>query len=137
MTNIIRHQGVIDTIEGAHIQVRILQTSACSACSLKGHCGSTESKEKTVDVYRFDTSSYRVGDAVTVIATTSMGMQAVLLAFAVPFILIILALFLTMKVTDGNELVSAGAGLFVLLPYYLLLYMNRGRLSKRFTFDIE
>ena len=137
MTNIIRHQGVIDAIEGAHIQVKIIQTSACSACSLKGHCSSTESKLKMVDVYRYDTSSFTVGDAVTVIATTSMGMQAVLLAFAVPFILIIIALFIAMRVTDGNELVAAGAGLFVLVPYYLVLYLNRDRLSRKFTFDIE
>ena len=33
MTDIIKHRGIVENIEGSHVRVRIVQTSACSACS--------------------------------------------------------------------------------------------------------
>ena len=52
MTNIIKHQGTVEHIEGTHVQVRIIQTSACSSCSAKSLCHSSESKEKLIDTSR-------------------------------------------------------------------------------------
>ena len=51
MTDIIKHRGIVENIEGSHVRVRIVQTSACSACSVKGHCNASESKEKLIDVF--------------------------------------------------------------------------------------
>lgn len=82
MTNIITHQGIVENISGSQVFVRIIQTSACSTCSVKGHCSSADSKEKVIEVA--DTSSaWKIGDEVTIIGATSMGMQAVLLAFLI------------------------------------------------------
>lgn len=50
MTDIIKHRGIVENIEGSHVRVRIVQTSACSACSVKEHCNASESKEKLIDV---------------------------------------------------------------------------------------
>lgn len=48
----------------------------------QGHCSSADSKEKVIEVT--DTSSaWKIGDEVTIIGATSMGMQAVLLAFLI------------------------------------------------------
>lgn len=55
MTNIITHQGIVENISGSQVFVRIIQTSACSTCSVKGHCSSADSKEKVIEVT--DTSS--------------------------------------------------------------------------------
>ena len=88
MTNIITHQGIVENISGSQVFVRIIQTSACSTCSVKGHCSSADSKEKVIEVT--DTSSaWKIGDEVTIIGATSMGMQAVLLAFLIPLFLLI------------------------------------------------
>ena len=62
MTDIIKHRGIVENIEGSHVRVRIVQTSACSACSVKGHCNASESKEKLIDVFDMKASSYRIGD---------------------------------------------------------------------------
>ena len=51
MRNKISHSGVIDRIDGGHVKVRIVQTSACAACKVAGYCNAAESKEKIVDVY--------------------------------------------------------------------------------------
>ena len=80
MADTIRHQGIVESINGTHLQVRIVQTSACASCSIKGHCTSADVDEKLIDVLTYDSSSYRIGDAVWVKGTLAMGMKAVLLA---------------------------------------------------------
>ena len=104
MTNIIEHRGTVENINGSHIQVRIVQTSACSTCSIKGHCNASESKEKLIDVYDQNATDFHIGQNVMVMGTTSMGMQAVILAFGVPFIVLFITLYTTMQITD-NELI--------------------------------
>ena len=136
MTDIIKHRGIVENINGSHIQVRIVQTSACSACSVKGHCNASESKDKLIDVYENHSAEYYIGQNVMVHGTTSMGMQAVLLAFGVPFLVLFIALYATLQIT-GVELTAALAGLLALFPYYLIIYMCRGKLSRKFFFTIE
>ena len=71
------------------------------------------------------------------IGTTSMGMRAVALAFGVPLLLLILALFVTMRVTDGDALVSSLVALLAVVPYYLVIYFMKDKLNKTFSFTIE
>lgn len=136
MADIIKHHGIVENINGSHIQVRIVQTSACSACSIKGHCNASESKEKLIDVYDNNVVSYHKGQDVMIYGTTSMGMQAVILAFGVPFLLLFIVLYATIQLT-GNELTAAIASLVALIPYYLIIYMCRGKLKRKFFFTIE
>ena len=65
-----------------------------------------------------------------------MGMQSVLLAFGVPFLVLFIALYATLQIT-GDELTAAIAGLLALVPYYLIIYLCRGKLSRKFFFTIE
>jgi len=136
MADIIKHRGVVEKIEGTHVVVRIVQTSACSACSAKGLCNASESKEKQIDVYGVQ-ASYRIGEEVVVCGTTSMGMRAVLLAFGVPLLILLLALFVTMRITDGDALLSAFVALLAVMPYYLLVYFMKDKLDRTFSFTIE
>lgn len=137
MADIIKHRGIVESISGSYMQVRIVQTSACSACSVKGHCHASESKEKRVDVFSAKAPSCRVGEEVMLYGTTSMGMQAVLLAFGVPFLVLLAVLFVAMRLTEGDELLSAVVSLSALAPYYLVIYMCRDKLGKRFSFTVE
>ncbi|MDE5677030.1 SoxR reducing system RseC family protein [Phocaeicola sp.] len=137
MADIIKHRGIVENIKGSHIQVRIVQTSACSACSVKGHCNASESKEKLIDVFDMKASSYQIGEEVMLYGTTSMGMQAVFMAFGVPFLVMLVTLFLFMHLTDGDELKSALVALLALVPYYLIIYMCRNKLSKKFSFTVK
>ncbi len=137
MTNIIKHQGTVEHIEGTHVQVRIIQTSACSSCSAKSLCHSSESKEKLIDIYDADAASLVIGQEVTIYGTTSMGMRAVGLAFGIPFLILIAVLVLCYKMTLGNELVSALVALMSLIPYYIFVYAIRNRIKKTFAFKIK
>ena len=136
MADIIKHRGIVEKVEGSHVVVRIVQTSACAACSAKGLCNASESKEKQIDVYEVN-ASYRIGEEVVLCGTTSMGMRAVFLAFGVPMLLLLVALFVTMRVTDGDALVSSLVALFAVVPYYLVIYFMKDKLNKTFSFTIE
>jgi len=115
--NTIKHLGIVENIQGSHLSVRIVQTSACAACSAKGHCSSADSKDKIIDIIDTAASSYQVGEKVMVVGETSMGMMAVVLAFVLPFVLLIFSLFLLMALIE-NELYAALLSLAVLIPYY-------------------
>ena len=136
MADIIKHRGIVEKIEGSHVVVRIVQTSACSACSAKGLCNASESKEKQIDVYEVN-PSYRIGEEVVLCGSTSMGMRAVLLAFGIPVLLLLAALFVTMRVTDGDALLSSIVALLAVIPYYLVIYLMKDKLNKTFSFVIE
>ena len=136
MNDVIKHRGVVERVEGAHLVVRIVQTSACAACSAKGLCNASESKEKLIDVYEVK-DTYQVGEEVVLCGSTSMGMRAVLLAFGLPVLFLLVSLFVAMKVTDGDSLIAALVALIVIVPYYGTVYLYRDRLNKTFSFAIE
>ena len=137
MVDKIKHLGIVENIDGPRLKVRIVQSSACSACSIKGHCSASEQKEKLIDVYNGENATYRIGEQVMVVGAASLGRKAVVLAFVLPFVLVIAALFVAMRLTGGNEAVSALVALGVLLPFYLIIYMCRERLGRTFTFTLE
>ena len=136
MANTIKHQGIVENINGSHLQVRIIQTSACASCSIKGHCSSADTKEKLIDVTDDNVSSYQPGDRVWVIGELSMGVMAVLLAFILPFLVLIFSLFIFMAIWN-DEMGSALCSLALLIPYYYILWLNKSRLGKKFSFSIS
>ena len=122
MADIIKHRGIVEKVDGTHITVRIVQTSACAACSAKGLCNASESKEKQIDVYEVN-PSYQIGEEVVLCGTTSMGMRAVLLAFGVPLLIVMIALGVSMKMTDDNALFSSFIALLSVIPYYIVTFV--------------
>ena len=138
MNNNIKHLGIVESIDGSHVRVKILQSSACSSCSVKGHCNISETKEKIIDIHDKESADCcSVGQEVMVCGTTSMGMKAVVLAFVLPFIVLLAALFVTMRVTDGDEAASALVSLCTIIPYYIIIYLLRNRISRTFSFTLE
>ena len=137
MADVIKHDGVVDSIEGNCIHVRIVQASACAACGAKSLCSAAESKEKIVDVYGADITAYQVGQRVMVEGAAAMGMKAVRLAFLFPLVLLVAAVAMVMWLADGNEALAALAALLVLTIYFLLLFANKKKLAREFSFTIK
>ncbi len=137
MSRKIKHSGIIQSIEKDFIRVRIIDDYACSECSIAGHCNASDMKEKIVNIYNTNnTDDYSIGQTIIVTASTRIELNAILLAFIVPFIIMIATLFIIDSITS-NEILSAVSSLFVLVPYYLLLYYNRGRIREKLSFEIE
>lgn len=137
MSDIIKHLGTVENIEGAHIQVKIVQTSACSTCIAHKHCNSSESKDKIIDIYDKEAASYHPGEEVYVYGTTTMGMKAVFWAFGVPFIILVIVLFGSMLLTNANEALAALLVLVSLATYYFILFRHKEHFGKKFRFTIK
>lgn len=138
MPKIIKHQGIVAGIESAILKVKITQTSACAACSAKGMCHASEQKEKCIDIpFIPEQSQYQIGDSVTIMGKESMGLKAVLLAFVLPFCILITALAIILHLFPGREAEAALASMACLIPYYLILYAFREKVGRAFTFELE
>ena len=136
MSQKISHAGVIESIEGDSIKVRIVQTSACAACKVAGHCNAAESKVKIVDVVGTDATRYQLGQEVVVWASKDVANKALVLGFGLPFLLMIAVLVIVLHVTD-NEGVAALSALGSLLLYYGLLWLRRDSIQRGISFRIE
>lgn len=137
MNNRILHSGIIDAITEKCVKVRILQTSACAQCKISGHCNSTESKEKIVDVYNVrDKYAFKIGEEVIVCASLKIVSNAMLLGFGLPLALILIVL-ISVYMSTTNEAYAALCGIGSLLPYYVILYFFRNSIRDRIAFGIE
>lgn len=136
MANVIKHQGVIESIDGNVIRVKILQVSACASCNVKGYCTAADVKEKIVTVTDLNASTYQNGEKVWVVGQSSVGIVAILFAFVLPFLVVIVSLFVLMTIWSNELLASIGA-LAVLIPYYCILWLNKKRLANKLLFVIQ
>lgn len=135
MSNKIKHIGVVDGVEDGCVRVRILQSSACSACKVAAHCNASETKEKVIEVLDGGASSYRVGEQVVVMADAAVGFLASLYAYLLPLFLMVATLVVVMAVCH-SEALAALLSLGVLVPYYILLFLFRERLRNRLRFSL-
>ena len=136
MSHQIEHSGVVQRVDKGHLQVLIVQTSACAACKVAGYCNAAESKEKLIDVYCDCASDYQVGQTVTVTASQRVAAKALLWGFGMPFVVMVTVLVAVLLPT-GSEGLAALSGLLALVPYYGVLYMLRRRLRDQLSFAIK
>ena len=126
----------MESVAEGCVKVRILQTSACAACKVASHCNASDKKEKIVEVFCDDAASYQKGQEVKVTASKQVAANALLLGFGLPFLLLMLILIVTLKLS-GNEGVAAIAALASLAPYYLVLWLFKDRIRQRLAFALE
>ena len=133
-TETIQHEGIVESIGADSVSVRILQASACSSCSARGLCRSSESKEKLIEA-RGHYPTLKVGDSVVLHGSVRQGLRASMLAYVVPLVLLTVALFVGTHL-DG-EAAGALAALMVLVLYYGVLYRLRDKIGRKFEFRID
>ena len=136
MSESINHPGIVERVDGHFISVRITQYSACAECHAKSACSVADRKDKVMVIEDHTGTTYHEGDSVLIIAQSSQGMQAVLLAFGIPVIL----LLATLLVGASSEIPETENGLMalcVLAVYYLILYKFRDKLKKHFVFKLK
>ena len=136
MSNKIKHNGVVDGVEEGCVRVRILQSSACSACKVASHCNASETKEKIIEVQVADADRYQRGDSVIVVADTAVGFHASLYGYLLPLILMVVSLVAVLKITQ-SEGYAAMSALGILIPYYIGLYLLRNKLRNKLSFSLE
>ena len=141
------HPGIVTAVKPGFVTVQIESTSACAACAAHSKCGFAESKTKTLDIpipqdfktsrlRDFETSSFAVGDRVTVTIDHTRGLLATWWAYVLPAILLI-------AVAVALSLAGLPEPLVILLTfatlglYLLVLYLFREKLDSRFTLELK
>ena len=132
MDEMIRHEGVVLSINGDKAHVEIVQTSACSACKARSMCMSSESQQKEMDVMMLE--PMQVGDKVEVEVRERLAWKAVLLAYILPFIVMLAIIAILDFTTDWSEAVVGTLSLCGIALYYIGLSVFKHRLQKQFSF---
>jgi len=135
--NKISHKGIVERIDDGCVVVRIKQTSACAACKVASHCSAAESKEKLITVKSKQQAAKRkVGEEVTVAMSAENGRRAVIVAFILPFIIMVAVLVACISMKCSEPL-AALASIASIAVYYLLVFFFNKKLERKFAFIIE
>lgn len=156
----IKHDGIIIALnEDGTALVRIVQASACAACKAKAMCASAESVEKEMRVVLLGenekvktendstqsyttlhnpTQPYHVGDEVEVMVQQKMGWKAVVLAYLLPFFVMLAVVAVGSGIGNrisgiGEEVIGTLA-LCAMAVYYIVLGLFKNKLQKEFSF---
>lgn len=136
MSKIAIHKGKVVQLNGVNVSVMIESQSACAACHAKGMCTLSDKEDKIIDIkVSIDrAANLSVGDEVIVAVSQQRGMQAVLLAYILPAIVVVVSLVAWLKVVP--EPWAIVLALVVLALYYMLLYLFRNKLNSKFVMSI-
>ena len=147
----IKHDGIIIALHGdGTARVRIVQTSACSACKAKAMCASAESAEKEMTAVLLGDEQWAIGDTVEVMVQQKMGWKAVVLAYLLPFFVMLAVMFIgngLLVMGDGatglsgdeakREAVLGTVALCAMAMYYLVLGLFKDKLQREFSFTAK
>lgn len=132
----ISHEGLVTRITDDELEIKIIAQSACAACHAKSACGMGEQAEKILTVPRPKGKDFALMQKVNVIMAIGQGNKAAVLAYLIPIILLLAALFICLGL-GLSEGMSALVSIAVLIPYYIVLYTQRDKLKKKFEYRIE
>ena len=128
--------GVVTAISPDIVTVQIQQQSACSGCHARDLCVSSERREHQLQLKTYG-QHFSIGEQVLVVARRSVGRLAVLLAFVLPLLLLVLTLSIAQTFLALSEAAAVLVAIALLSLYYLVLYTQRRRLEGRLVLMVE
>ena len=133
--NSIWHEGIVRDVKAQTIEVVIYSHSACSACHAKGACGMSDIKQKVIIAAR-PAFEIKAGERVVVYAAMGNAVYSVVMAYIIPSILIVSAIFFLVR-AGVSELTAAVASLVLLGGYFWALYLFRNKIGKKIKFTVS
>ncbi|MBO6080684.1 MAG: SoxR reducing system RseC family protein [Bacteroidales bacterium] len=134
--NNICREGIVRSVEGDEITVEVIVSSACSGCHAKSICIPSDRRQERITVKNTRNEQYEVGETVELLLETSAGNKAVVLAYVLPLIVLLMLLFGCYALTH-KELLSVGVGVLGVVLYYLILKSAGKSIEKGITFGIR
>ena len=133
----IKHVGIVIAVNGdGTVLVRIVQTSACASCKAKAMCASAESKEKEIlALFVGERQDVNLGDEVVVMVQQTMGWKAVLLAYILPFVVMMSVVVIGNRLFGkSSEAIIGTSALCAMGVYYIILGFFKDKIQKEFSF---
>jgi sigma-E factor negative regulatory protein RseC len=134
--NTICKEGIVRAIQGDQIEVEITISSACSECHAKSICIPSDHKRETVLAQRLYNEHFEVGDKVQLVLKGSAGGKAVVLAYLLPFLVLMVALFGTYAITK-SELAGVIVSVVFVVIYYIILKTQNKKIEQNFQFFVK
>ena len=135
-SNTVSHEGIVTKITDDELEIKILAQSACAACHAKSACSMSEQTEKILTVPRPEGQEFQLLQKVNVKMAVGQGNKAAVLAYLIPIILLLAVLFVCLGLGLGEGL-AALLSIVALVPYYIVLYLKRDALKKKFEYFIS
>lgn len=135
MENNVKHEGIVQSIEGLNVTVKMTVNSACSGCHAKSICGAADSRDKVVVAQNVNGADLAIGDTVTVEMRQTLAMKAVVICYLLPFI-ILFASFCLMYMVSSIEWLNVLVALSLTALYYIILWFFRKKIEKKVTFVV-
>jgi sigma-E factor negative regulatory protein RseC len=130
----ISHEGIVESVNGASIEIAITPSGSCAGCQAAKSCNVTGSEKKIISL----NSNYPVtpGERVIVSMETSQGFSALVLGYLMPLMIVIITL-VALSLLSVEELIAGVVSVGILLPYYMILYLARKAIGKRYSFKLK
>ena len=129
----IKHDGIVIAVNAnGTVRVKIVQTSACATCKAKAMCASAESKEKEIEA--IGDGLLAVGDTAEVLVQQKMGWKAVLLAYILPFVVMLGVVVIGNGLQVIGEEIVGTIALCAMGVYYIVLGFFKDKIQKEFSF---
>ncbi len=133
LSNDIIHSGFVSEVKPGHVKVSLFRSEACGGCQMKDYCGGDQDERQDFEV---TASGYQVGDEVQLQMSTTTGLKAVVLAYLVPFGVLLVTLILGLQL--GLSETQAGLiSLLVTAAYYGLLKLKSDLIKDHFSIQIQ
>jgi sigma-E factor negative regulatory protein RseC len=129
-------QAIIKEVGDNYVVAEIVIESTCAACHAKAACGVSERKQEKIKVAVENPTIYKVGEFVSVEMKQSLGFKAVLIAYLIPFIVLVLGLFVTYGISK-NEILSIFIAFGSIAIYYVVISKLKDKFEKEFVFSIK
>lgn len=127
------HRGIVSKILDDKIIISLTENVNCEGCKAKSACGVSESNNKEIEISK-TVQSFNLNEEVDVVLRRELGLKAVFWAYLFPFLLMIFALLVSSAFV--KEWVSGLISLFILIPYYIILYLFQENFRKVFKLSI-
>jgi len=131
----VEHEGIVASICGNTLIVRIITSSVCGGCAARGYCVPAGNNDKEIAIKDFS-GDFVSGERVMVAMQQSLGVRALCIGYLIPLAVAVASLLVVYQIT-GNELASGLLALFLMVPYYLLLKLFNQKFEKTFRFTVK
>lgn len=131
--SLIKHYGKVSKITNNAVTISLEDNISCAGCKAKAACGISESNRKEIKVVIKD-HSYSINEPVSVIMQKHLGLKAVFWAYFFPFLLMFIVLVISSVFFE--EWVAGLIAIFILFPYYLIIFEMKNLFQKKFKISI-
>ena len=129
-------EGIVREIVGDRVKVEMTVSSACSECHARSICLPSDRKQEFGMAHTLSDEQFVPGEHVQIVLRRSLGNKAVLLAYLIPFFILLVSLFGCYAITH-NEILSVLVCIVCIGLYYAFMIKRSKKIDKQFVFYVK